>query len=222
MPQLQQECLGMGGEEPTQGLSRKERERLAHRREILEAAERVFARNGHRGSTVEQIAQEAEFAVGTLYNFFKSKEELYEEVLASLVEEALALFRDRVLGEADPLKAVEALIELRVALLDEHKGFARVVFQTPMAEHGDASLALPARCLALIEEAQTAFAQVLGRGIAAGVFVDIGAANLAVCLEGILNAFIAQWLIHEAAEPLAERVAKLREIILRLVLRKQN
>ncbi len=80
----------MGEEEPTQGLPRKERERLAHRREIIGAAERVFARNGHRGSTVEQIAQEAEFAVGTLYNFFKSKEELYEEVLASLVEQAVA------------------------------------------------------------------------------------------------------------------------------------
>ena len=212
----------MGEEEPTQGLSRKERERLAHRREILEAAERVFARDGYRGSTVEQIAQEAEFAVGTLYNFFKSKEELYEEVLASLVEQALALLRERVLSETDPVRAVEALVELRVAILDEHKGFARVVFQTPLAEHGDASLALPARCLTLIEEAQTAFTQVLEGGIAAGVFVDIGAAELAVCLQGILNAFIAQWLLHEPQESLAERVAKLRGIILSLILRKKN
>ena len=212
----------MGGEEPTQGLSRKERERLAHRREILEAAERVFARNGYRGSTVEQIAQEAEFAVGTLYNFFKSKEELYEEVLASLIEQALALLRERVLSEADPVKAVEALVELRVAILDEHKGFARVVFQTPLAEHGDASLALPARCLSLIGEAQAAFTQVLERGIAAGVLVDIGAADLGVCLQGILNAFVAQWLIHEPQESQAERVARLRGIVLSLILRKKN
>ncbi|HUT32916.1 MAG TPA: TetR/AcrR family transcriptional regulator [Planctomycetota bacterium] len=212
----------MGGEEPTQGLPRKERERLAHRREIAEAAERVFARNGYRGSTVEQIAQEAEFAVGTLYNFFQSKEELYEEVLASLIEQALALFGERVLGEEDPVKAVEAVIELRVALLDEHKGFARVVFQTPLAEHGDASLALPPRALALIGEAQTAFTQVLERGIAAGVFVDIGAADLAACLQGILNAFVAQWLIHEPQEPLAERVARLRKTILSLILRKKS
>ncbi len=212
----------MGTDEPTQGLSRKERERLAHRREILEAAERVFARNGYRGSTVEQIAQEAEFAVGTLYNFFKSKEELYEEVLASLVEQALALFRERVLGEADPVRAVEALVELRLAMLDEHKGFARVVFQTPMAEHGDASLALPPRCLALIEEAQAAFTRVLERGIAAGVFVDVGAADLGVCLDGILNAFVAQWLIHEPQAPVAEHVARLRGTILSLILRKRD
>ncbi|MBM4040959.1 MAG: TetR family transcriptional regulator [Planctomycetes bacterium] len=212
----------MGTDAATQGLPRKERERLAHRREILEAAERVFARNGYRGSTVEQIAQEAEFAVGTLYNFFKSKEELYEEVLASLVEQALAAFRERVLGEADPVSAVGALIELRIALLDEHKGFARVVFQTPMAEHGDALLALPPRCLALIEEAQAAFTQVLQRGIAAGVFVDMAAGDLVVCLQGILNAFVAQWLLREPQEPLAERVARLRGIVLGLILRKKD
>jgi AcrR family transcriptional regulator len=212
----------MGNDEGAQVLSRKERERLAHRREIVEAAERVFARNGYHGSTVEQIAQEAEFGVGTLYNFFRGKDELYEEVLASLIEQALARLRERVLGEADPVRAVEALIELRVALLDEHKGFARVVFQTPMAEHGDASLALPRRCLTLIEEAQAVFTEVLERGIAAGVFVNIGAADLAVCLQGILNAFIAQWLLHEPQEPVAERVARLREIILSLILRNRH
>jgi len=212
----------MGNDEATQALSRKERERLAHRREILDAAERVFARNGYRGATVEQIAQEAEFAVGTLYNFFKGKDELYEEVIASLVEEALARLREQVLSEADPVKAVEALVELRVAILDEHKGFARVVFQTPTAELGDASLALPPRCLAAIQEAQTAFTAVLERGIAAGVFVDIGAADLAVSLQGILNAFIAQWLREEPHEAPAERVARLRATVLGLILRKTS
>lgn len=212
----------MGNDEAAQALSRKERERLAHRREILEAAERVFARNGYRGSTVEQIAQEAEFAVGTLYNFFKSKEELYEEVLASLIEEALALFGKRVASQADPVAAVVALIELRLAFLDEHKGFARVVFQTPLGEHGDASLALPPRCLALIEEARAAFTRLLERGIASGVFVEVGAADLAVCLDGILNAFIAQWLLHEPQESVAERVARLRETILGLILRTKS
>lgn len=213
----------MPQDDGAQALGRKERERLAHRRDMLAAAERVFARNGFRGSTVEQIAQEAEFAVGTLYNYFpKGKEELYEEVLAGLIEGSLEVFRERVLSQADPVAAIEALIELRVNLLDEHKGFARVVFQTPLAEHGDASLALPPRCQAAIEEAQRAFAQVLERGIAQGVLVDIGAADLAVCLQGIMNAFTAEWLLHEPQEPRGERVARLRRVVLALVLRKRS
>lgn len=213
----------MANDQGTQALSRKERERLAHRREILEAAERVFARNGYRGATVEQIAQEAEFAVGTLYNFFRSKEELYEEVLASLVEGAVAQFKQRLAGEVDPVAAVEAVIELRVALLDQHKGFARVVFQSPLGEHGDPSLLrLPPRCLAMIEEAQAIFRSILERGIAAGIFVDIGAADLALCIQGILNAFIGQWLVAEPKEPAAERVARLRKNIFGLILRGKN
>jgi len=57
-------------------LSRRDRERERHRQEILEAAERVFVREGYHAATVEAIAREAEFGIGTIYNFFQSKEDL--------------------------------------------------------------------------------------------------------------------------------------------------
>ncbi|RKY64298.1 MAG: TetR/AcrR family transcriptional regulator, partial [Candidatus Latescibacterota bacterium] len=47
--------------------TRREREREAHRREILEAAGRVFARKGFAGATMDEIAQEAEFSKAALY-----------------------------------------------------------------------------------------------------------------------------------------------------------
>jgi len=143
-------------------------------------------------------------------------------VIASLIEQALARLRERVLSEADPVRAVEALVELRVAILDEHKGFTRVVFQTPMAEHGDASLALPRAAWRPSRRRRRRSRGVLERGIAAGVFVDVGATNLAVSLQGILNAFIAQWLREEPHEAPAERVAKLRATVLGLILRKPS
>jgi len=212
----------MADDESAQVLSRRERERLAHRREILEAAERVFARNGYHGATVEQIAQEAEFGVGTLYTFFKSKEELYKEVLAGIIEEAMALARERVFTQEDPVAAIEALIEFRLTILEKHKGFARVVFEAAQAEYADASLALPSRCMALIEEGQEAFTRIIERGVATGAFVNVAPADLTLCIQGILNAFIAQWVRHEPAETLAERVARLRGVILSLVLRRQS
>ena len=57
--------------------SRKEREYLVRREEILKAAEKVFAQNGFYNSTVAEIAKESEFAIGTLYQYFANKEELY-------------------------------------------------------------------------------------------------------------------------------------------------
>ncbi len=52
--------------------------------------------------------------------------------------------------------------------------------------------------------------------------LNVGAADLGVCLDGILNAFVAQWLIHEPQAPVAEHVARLRGTILSLILRKRD
>ncbi len=56
---------------------RRERERARRAQDILAAAERVFAVHGFDATTIEQIAQEAEYAVGTIYLYFKDKQALY-------------------------------------------------------------------------------------------------------------------------------------------------
>lgn len=73
-------------------VKRRERERAARRRMILDAAKEVFAEQGFSNATVEEIAARCELAVGTLYRYFKSKEELY----VSLLLEATALFSERI------------------------------------------------------------------------------------------------------------------------------
>jgi TetR/AcrR family transcriptional regulator len=57
--------------------SRKERETELRQQIILEAAEKLFLSEGYEGTTMDQIAEQSEFSKGTLYNYFKSKEELY-------------------------------------------------------------------------------------------------------------------------------------------------
>lgn len=61
---------------------RKQREYEARREEILLAAERMFSQNGFFKASMAEIADSAQFAMGTVYRFFKSKEEIY----ISLVE----------------------------------------------------------------------------------------------------------------------------------------
>lgn len=66
-------------------LPRRERERARHRQEILDAARRLVAAQGLEGVTVEQVAREAEFAVGSIYRHFKSKEDLIEALVVDLM-----------------------------------------------------------------------------------------------------------------------------------------
>ncbi len=57
--------------------NRREREKKQRRSAIIEAAERLFLSQGFETTTMEQIANEAEYSKGTLYNYYNSKEELY-------------------------------------------------------------------------------------------------------------------------------------------------
>lgn len=67
-------------------LPRRERERLRHRQEILAAAHKLIEERGIEGLTVDDVAREAEFAVGSIYRHFRSKEELIEALLTELIE----------------------------------------------------------------------------------------------------------------------------------------
>ena len=58
-------------------ISRKQRETNLRKQNIIKAAEKLFLANGYEDTTMNQIANESEFSKGTLYNYFKSKDDLY-------------------------------------------------------------------------------------------------------------------------------------------------
>jgi len=191
-------------------LSRREREREAHRREILEAAERVFVRKGYHATTVEEIASEAEFAVGTLYNFFKGKEDLYTRVIESIAQDFLGQFEQKVLSREDPEEAIASLIELRLTHFEDHRGFFRIFFETAPGSRLDPAGALPENCAGLYEQYIQAVMEIFHRGVWQRVFDESDPLYLALCLEGIVNAFVAYWSKREPTEPLAVRVEKMK------------
>lgn len=65
-------------------LSRKERERFIKRGEILHAATQLFAEKGFMNTTIDDIAEKAEFGKGTIYNYFSSKEEMFSVILEEI------------------------------------------------------------------------------------------------------------------------------------------
>ena len=92
-------------------LSRRERERLARRNDILAAARKVFAAKGYDRATLDEIAHEAEFAKGTLYGYFENKLDLFISLIKEEFEEAtrrLVEVIEASSGFEDGLKAVIA------------------------------------------------------------------------------------------------------------------
>ena len=79
-------------------LSRREKEKNRHKEEILGAALRLFSEKGFHNVSMQEIAEESEFGVGTLYNFFESKDALFEELMTSTAEHVKREFTEILEG----------------------------------------------------------------------------------------------------------------------------
>jgi AcrR family transcriptional regulator len=102
------------------------------RARLLETAARHFAHDGLDGANVDAISLDAGFAKGTLYNYFRSKEELFAEVLAEGCRRAVQRY-----SAAEPRGSVRerltALAAADVAILREDEGFQKVLVREVMS-----------------------------------------------------------------------------------------
>jgi len=94
---------------------------------IFESAIKVFSINGYDGATMDDMAQEAGVAKGTLYYHFKSKEEIFRYIITEgmeLIKEQLETAAER---EKDSLSKLKAICKLQLNLVYEKKDFFKVV-----------------------------------------------------------------------------------------------
>jgi len=98
-----------------QGIFAKRRQRRISRRrdEILKAAARIFAEKGYAGSTIKEIAAQADIAEGTLYNYFDGK----REILLAIVNASQAPL-ETMLQEVRELRGREDVIALAEKIFD--------------------------------------------------------------------------------------------------------
>lgn len=90
---------------------RKEREKLQRRQEIILAAEKVFFSKGFANTTMDDIAAEAELSKGTLYLYFKSKEELFKVFVKRGISKQLEMFIEFTKNQPNGLLKVKAIGE---------------------------------------------------------------------------------------------------------------
>ncbi len=90
---------------------RREREKLRRRTDIIDSAENVFFSKGFENSTMDDVASEAELSKGTLYLYFKSKEELYLEIVHRATKILSGLFLEAVKNKVTGLEKTKAIGE---------------------------------------------------------------------------------------------------------------
>ena len=176
------------------------------RESILRAATRVFARNGYFNSKVADIASAAGVADGTVYLYFKSKEEILHSIFDQNMAEAIAADRKLIDKLSDPREKLRRIATLHLERLGADRDLA-VVFQVElrgstkfMEEFSAAGFAEYLSLLrAIFEEGQRAgvFRKELNAKVAAKIFF------------GALDEMATNWIISKRSyklEPMANVV----------------
>jgi AcrR family transcriptional regulator len=107
--------------------AQRRRRRIALGREqILDTAERLFGEQGYRSTSLQQVAEACEYSVGSLYQFFRGKQELLEAVLGRRGGELLGAMRQAAAVPGPALEALAGLLRVLLRYYADHPSFAQL------------------------------------------------------------------------------------------------
>src|SRR5215212_6217612 len=181
------------------------------REAILRAAITVFAHNGYFNSKVADIARAAGVADGTVYLYFKSKEDILHSIFDRSVEEALEAARKQIKPVSDPKEKLRQIALLHLERLGADRDLA-VVFQVELRGSTkfmqEFSAAGFAEYLSLIRST-------FEEGQRAGVFrPDLNANVVAKILFGGLDEMATNWILSKRRYRLAPMADQVLDIFL--------
>ena len=162
------------------------------REAILRAATDVFASRGFFNAQVADVARAAGVAAGTVYLYFRSKDDLLVSIFERTMREALADGQQAVASLRDPAERLRRLARLHLARLGRDRNLA-IVFQVELRQSTKFmerfSSTLLRDYLGLIREA-------IADGQRAGVFrADLKATAAAKMLFGALDEMATNWIL---------------------------
>jgi AcrR family transcriptional regulator len=186
-----------------QELSRREREKLNRRREILQAAWEVFAFKDYDSATLDDIAAAAELSKGTLYLYFQNKAELFFATVEMGVEKSFSIVQEVITSSDDPVAGLKEIIERLLAFFEENVGFFRILFSERAhfeihAEMGDDNR-FKKRLSDIVSGGFRMMADYIQHGIDIDVFRQVDPTDVAFLLMEIIRGF-AFGMIHGPAE----------------------
>jgi TetR/AcrR family fatty acid metabolism transcriptional regulator len=178
------------------------------REAILRAAIKVFARNGYFNSKVSDIAGEAGIADGTVYLYFKSKEEVLHSVFDRAMEDFISEGKRELAEIGDVREKLRRIAHLHLAKLSADRD-AAIVFQVELRGSTkfmeEFSAAGFANYLDIIR-------QTFIEGQNQGVFrKDLNATVCAKIFYGALDEMVTNWILSKksyALEPMADTVVE--------------
>lgn len=186
-------------------LSRREREKMWQRQQILDAAIELFSQKGYQNVCMHEIAEKSEFAIGTLYKFFQNKEHLYKELLRENTEIFHEAIMRAIEEPEDVIEKLRNFVRTKGELFRKNIPFLRLF----LAENREVCHSMRANLIGEMREKYLitldALAAIFDKGIKTKQFNKIGDPyHLAVALDNVDNAFFFLSLEEPERHPYPE------------------
>jgi TetR/AcrR family transcriptional regulator len=172
---------------------RREQRRLQQldlgRTQILDAAEEVFGAKGFHDTTLREVAELAEYSVGSVYSFFDNKDDLFLQVFIRRGDEMLPGLQAIADRDADPLDKLRAIVDHEVGFFRTHPHFGRVYIHAASTPTLGPERPLPTELSDNFDVAMRCHARVFQEGQRAGVLRAGDPEVLARLLSGLIYSY---------------------------------
>jgi len=185
--------------------------KLRRRAEIVRAAVNVFAQRGYFAARMREVAEGAGVADGTVYLYFKGKEDLLASILEEHAEAFLVRARRDIVDVSDPRQRLCRVIERHLYSLENNRALAQV-FQIEL-RHTRRFLRRVAR--GKLSEYLELLREIIADGARKGLFRrDVSPEIAARALFGAVDELITSWVLAAHERPLAAQVGPLLRLFL--------
>lgn len=179
-------------------------------RAIRDAAMRVVGRKGLEKATADEIAREAGIAKGTLYLYFRSRDDIIEKTIGAAVDDLLERLQRAADGDGPGrfAEALERVLTVQFAYFDENRDFFRPYFAS--GEYSEDRRLRQSRRYRLHIDQLVAL---ITRGCSQGELKTVDSERAAIAIAGAARDLILRRL-HEKTPPPPEADARfLREVL---------
>lgn len=174
----------------------------AKRRDLVHHAAEVFARTGYHESKMQDIATAADVGKGTIYEYFRTKEELFLAVYDEWMTEYEVLIQNRVNEATDPMMKVDAIRDSAVAFYESRAEQAPLLLEFwahALRADNPAFLERINKTRSFLRELGSKLTNEL---VEAGWFTDVDAESFADLEAGISDGVFLTWVLEGRSFPL--------------------
>ena len=179
----------------------------ARRQEITDAASRVFNRLGLKGASLTAVATELGVDRATLYYYFSSKEQLFDEMVRTALEENDRLARRIADGPVSPARKLRELISALMISYAENYPLLYIYIREDLSHVSDTRSAWSNHMRKINKSIEQSVINILEQGYQDGSFRRIGSSRtVAFGILGMVN-WTHRWFKPDRSEP-AEEIGK--------------